>query len=105
FFRRWLFSCSVQAARTKQRSNRRHEPSRDPRWQRHRLVLFYIRLRLLVGLRNDTRSNMTIEGQFLTVIDRTSPVGKYSCAVAPLNFDTVVASINSGLKIESRRAQ
>ena len=48
---------------------------------------FYFSRRLLVGLRNDDCSDMTFESQFLTMVERRGPVGKYSRAVAGLNFD------------------
>src|ERR1700693_1088299 len=66
---------------------------------------FYFTRRRLVRLRNNVCSDVTFESQLLAVVERRRPIGKYRRAVTPLDFDSLVASINSGLKIESGASQ
>jgi hypothetical protein len=48
---------------------------------------------------------MTFESQFLAVVPGRSTIGENRRAIASSDFDSVVASVNSGLKIESGAPQ
>jgi hypothetical protein len=59
----------------------------------------------LVGLRHHVGPDVAFESQLLPMVNRGSPVGEYRRAIACPDFDSVVASVNSGLKIEFRGSQ
>src|SRR5271156_2984638 len=66
---------------------------------------FYVSRRLLADLRNDVRPDMALESQFLPVVESRSAVSKYRRTVASADFDRVIASINTGFKIEFGASQ
>src|SRR5580693_2241391 len=53
---------------------------------------------LLVGLRNNVGSYVTVESELLPVIDRRTTIGEYGRTVTSLDFDSLVASITPDLK-------
>ena len=60
---------------------------------------------LLIGLRNNIRPDVAFETQFLAVVAGQARSAWMVVPVAPVDLDRLVASINSGLKIEFGASQ